>query len=786
MQKSTKRNVLNLLGATVFSGAFLLFCSEPMIGKMLLPLLGGVTSVWMTCVLFFQLVLLAGYIYVHLIERFLDLRLQIAVHCVLLVSSVFFLPIRFTGGPDEAAVSHPAVWLLVELTKTVGIPFFVVSTTAPLVQNWLTKTEFIAGTDPYFLYALSNGGSLGALLAYPLLIEPNFGVRLQSSLWFVGYALFVLMVFSVAAAALRYRGSREQHADPPEDVSTTSVPTWSDRLYWTAAAFVPSALMLAVTNHILQNLAPVPLLWIIPLAIYLMTLMIAFGRTSRFSIAHLSKVFPFIVLLLFPIVVNAGPIESKSSALVMTGHLLVLLIGGLLCHRALASSRPGPRHLTEFYVWTALGGALGGMFTAVVAPLLFRRIIEYPLLVAMLALFRVQTEQDRQRRRTDWIFPAVCFLALLIATIVLAQRQVSILPNLSSWLWVNAALLVAVSLVTAQRFRLALVIAGVALVYCIQLPGLAQRTTLAMAAIFVSLALIFQNRRWRFASMLAVLIFGYWTASAMRFDSVDQELFVDRNFFGMKKVLRMGSKWQVLLHGDTIHGLESLEPQMAAEPLSYFHKTGPVGDVMEMTASKPNQQIGVVGLGAGTIAAYGNTKRRISFYEIDPEVYTIARDYFGYLQRCGENCSVAVGDGRLLVEKVDDRKFDVLMLDAFNSDAVPPHLISREAIHIYLSKLKPHGLLVFNVTNGYLQLERLVGAVTAAAGLNAFVRYDFDTKAPGKSASAFVVAARTRADLGSIAENKNWIPLTDTGRFRPWTDDYSNMLEIVRWHRSGQ
>jgi hypothetical protein len=782
-RRANKEIVLTLLGATIFVSAFLLFCSEPMIGKMLLPLLGGVASVWITCLLFFQLVLLAGYVYVYLIERFFDFRAQVFIHSLLMVSAMFFLPMHFVARPDEMAIGQATRWLLIELTKAVGIPFFVTSTTAPLLQNWLTKTTLSAGRDPYFLYALSNGGSLAALVGYPLLIEPQMGVQLQNLLWLAGYVLFALMVMTIAVAALKYRRPLNISPETRPDSGLIPSPSWPDRLYWAFAAFVPSALMLAVTNHILQNLAPVPLLWTIPLAIYLITLMIAFGRSSRISTAVLSRIFPFVFLALFPIVVAGNSLAIRATALMLAGHLFVLFVGALLCHTRLASSRPAPSHLAAFYVWVALGGALGGTFTAIVAPVLFRRIVEYPLLVAMLAMFRTKAEHDELLRgRREWIYPVAFLTAIAILYFGLGERGIRLVTNVSAWLWINAAVVTTLALALRRRFALAFLFAAAGLVYWIKLPARADRATLAAAALFVGLIFLFQQRRWRFASTVAVTTLGYWIALAMPLHSVYQDVYVDRNFFGIKRVLRMGSKWQVFLHGDTLHGMQSLQPQMAGEPLSYFHKTGPIGDVMDMMRDRPSQDIGVVGLGAGTIAAYGNSKRRINFYEIDPEVYFIAQQYFSYLQRCGQFCTVAIGDGRLLVEKADDRKFDLLILDAFNADSVPPHLVSREAIHLYLSKLKPDGLLVFNVTNGYLRLESLVAAVTIDAGLQAMLRYDFDAKPPGKSESAFVVVARRKEDFGTIAQNKNWSLLTETEGVRPWTDDYSNMLAILRWH----
>src|SRR5262245_22373720 len=395
------RNHFLLAGTTLFLSASLLFWFEPMVGKMMLPFLGGAASVWITCLLFFQLMLLAGYGYAHVLERWTGIRTQVLVHGIMMLAVFVFLPIRFTPQPDAFAVEHPAPWLLWQLIKSVGIPFAVVSTTAPLLQNWLTKTPAGAARDPYFLYAISNAGSLIALLAYPLIIEPRIGVRTQSLWWFAGYGALSLMV--LAAAGLVWKTARKDAAvHAPEQ---TDAPLWRSRLFWLAAAFVPSALMSAVTNHILLNLASVPFLWILPLAVYLITFMLAFGHRIRLSYSTLSKISPVIFLLLFPLSAASTSVAAKYMWFLVAGHLVLLMTGALLCHTSLSARRPAPRHLTEFYVWIAFGGALGAAFTAVVAPVVFKTVLEYPLLVAFLAFFR-EPREGEEIGGLDLIWPA--------------------------------------------------------------------------------------------------------------------------------------------------------------------------------------------------------------------------------------------------------------------------------------------------------------------------------------------------------------------------------------------
>ena len=739
--KAPSLNVILLFAPTIFLSAFLLFCCEPMIGKMMLPFLGGASAVWITCLLFFQLMLLTGYGYAHVLERYANVRVQIGVHAAMMLLTLLFLPIHFAARPDEAASSHPTLWLLGVLIRSVGIPFCIVSTTAPLLQNWLSKTQTASGRDPYFLYAVSNAGSLLALLAYPLLIEPRWGVRLQSSYWFAGYTGLVLLLFGGATVVWKHVSQSASatgvQTGPAPDLPALP-PTWPQRLFWLAAAFVPSGLMLAVTNHMLLNLASVPFLWVMPLAIYLVTFMIAFARRLRISPRILSVTVPLVLLVLFPLVAVSQPVAGRSLKWVLGSHLLVLFAGALLCHTTLASRRPPAARLTEFYFWVALGGALGGVFVAVIAPFVFSTVIEYPLLVALIAFFRETRGKDERIRWTDWGYPVL--IALLIALTWYAFK----------WAKVD---------VTEDV-----------------------KTSLAADAVLVLVALLALKRRIRFAFCLVVLIAGYHLALPGFLDDY-QVLHIDRDFFGIKKVVfDVDSNMRKLLHGDTLHGVESQDSTLIGKPLSYYHETGPVGDIMKLISSRPNQHVAVVGLGTGSMAGWARPGRHITFFDIDPQVPVIANGFFTYLRRCATDCNIVIGDGRLAIEKEPDGEFDVLMLDAFNSDSIPAHLVSREAVQMYLKKLKPNGLILFHVSNRYMDVEGLVSAVLLDAGLEGLVRYDDDEEPTGKASSDYVVAARQADDFGFLQDDMNWSDVEKPDAIQPWTDDYSNMLTIVRWH----
>lgn len=731
---------------TLFVSAFLLFCCQPMVGKMALPFLGGAASVWTTCILFFQTMLLAGYVYAHALAK-LPIRSQVLIHCLLMAAALVTLPMQFAGDAALAAAGQsvlgPVLWLLSRLLSTVGAPFFMVSTTAPLLQSWFSKTANESRRDPYFLYASSNAGSLLALLVYPLLVEPQLGVAAQSRFWSGAYVLLLLMIVSVAVFLWKYSATR--HSPITEEAALPAErPSLRSRGYWLAASFLPSALMLAVTNHITVNVTSAPLFWIVPLAVYLITFILAFARIRLISPGLLSWLVPIPLLLLLPIVPDVVPPEPTLNWMITAGHIAVLFIGAFLCHSALAARRPAPEHLTEFYIWIALGGALGGAFAAIIAPQVFSTVLEYPLLVAMVPFFREwQGESDRPNRR-DWIYPAILALMFLAAGYVFRRDFIDI----SS--------------------------------YVALIPDIA----------FFFIVFAFRKRRLRFALAFMVLLTGYaLTMPALVEDA--ERLYVARNFFGVKKVVYdLDRNARKLLHGDTLHGMESMAPLRSGEPISYYHPTGPIGDIMELLGDRAGragragnedvERIGVIGLGTGTMAAYGSPTRHITFFDIDPQVEWIALRFFTFLRRCGRSCDVVIGDGRLAIGQQPDSQFDVLILDAFSSDSIPAHLISREAMDVYVSKLKPDGFMLFHVSNRYLDVRSLVVAALSDSGLAGRFRIDRDESAPGKVGSDFVIGARRIEDLGRIAQNKEWEPLAPNS-IRPWTDDYSNILALIKW-----
>jgi spermidine synthase len=617
--------------------------------------------------------LLAGYFYADRLAKIRNLRTQMIVHLVLMAVAVLFLPVRFTAAAlGELANENPVLSEFMGLLRSVGIPYFMVSTTAPLMQSWFSRTKDAASRDPYFLYAASNMGSLLALIAYPLLIEPTFGVRAQSLYWLVGYVVLILLAISLNAIF-----SRAPQRAREEETALVLPPSSKTRLFWLAAAFVPSGLMLAVTTHISVNLTPMPLVWTLPLAVYLSTFIFAFARRFRISTRRIAQVSLPLLVLLCPVVGIQRPVVLRVDVGLITVHLVLLFIGGLLCHTALAESRPDPRHLTQYYVWMALGGVLGGIFAAIVAPMLFHSIFEYPLLLAAAVFFR---------------------------------------------------------------------------------QGLGRR-------------------RWLVATVLASLVLAYGLYLPPALAEKGDVVYITRNFFGVKKVVD-NPDTRELLHGDTLHGLESRDPLMKGEPMIYYHREGPLGDVMTVTEDRPDHRVAVVGLGAGSIAAYAGPNRHVTFFEIDPDVEVIASRYFTFLTKCGSNCDVVSGDGRLSIGKASNQSFDLIILDAFSSDSIPPHLLSKEALDLYRSKLKPGGAVLFHVSNRYLKVNELVAALASSANTPALIRDD--KVVSSKSHSVYVIVSESEELLRKLQASRPWKPI-EAPQIRAWTDDYSNLIELLKW-----
>jgi len=731
-----------LYALTICSSAALLFLVQPMFARMVLPLLGGSPAVWNTAMVFFQSVLLAGYAYAHAGVSRLGVRRQAMVHLAVLLLPLAVLPIAIPAGWSPPTAGNPSLWLLALMAVAVGLPFFALSATSPLIQKWFATSGHRQAADPYFLYAASNIGSMAALLSYPFLVEPHLHLARQSRLWMWGYWLVAALIAGCAACLWRPAATRAA----PDAVRAAAIPPAAEaltvrrRLHWVALAFVPSSLMLGVTTYLSSDIAVVPLLWVLPLAVYLLTFILVFARREIVPRPFLARTFPLLMLALV-LLLNLQATEPAAGLMLL--HLGTFFVAAMLCHGRLAADRPSAAHLTQFFLWMSAGGVLGGMFNALVAPLVFNSVAEYPLVLILACLFGLRGEggDTAVARVKDWAWPAL--LALVAGALVLGVQS-------SRW-----------------------------------------RTDAAVTALLVGLpallCYLFSRRPLRFALGIGAIL---WTGSFFQREK-GTLLYAERSFFGVNRVmLDPAGRFHVLIHGLTVHGRQNLDPARRDEPLTYYTRSGPAGDVLALYGCDARKKIGVVGLGSGSLASYAVRGQSWTYYEIDPVVLKLASDprYFTFLRDSPADLRVVLGDARLSLAREPDGRFDVLMLDAFSSDAIPVHLVTREALALYGRKLAPGGLLAFHISNLHLDLEPVFANLARDGQLVCLIRYDTvispAERAAGKSPSVWLVMARRPEDLAPLARDPDWQPARGNDRQAVWTDDYSSLFSVFRWRNS--
>ncbi len=713
---------------SMFASALLLFLVEPMVARMLLPLLGGTPAVWNTCLVFFQIVLLAGYLYAHAAMRWMGKRTQIAVHIAVVAAALLVLPVSISARDIPTGMENPAQWILITLAAVVGLPFFALSASTPILQKWFSQTSHKSAADPYFLYAASNAGSLVGLLGYPLLVEPVLPLSLQTHFWAFGYAGLLALVAMCAALVWRTQAVTAPHNAEENTHERLALRTLAR---WVALAFVPSSLMLGVTTALTADVPAIPFFWVLPLALYLLSFVLVFAKKPPVPHEMLVRRLPFLILIaLIPTVTKSRlPI-----AVLLVLYLLVLFAVAMVCHGELARSRPGIGRLTEFYLWISLGGVLGGIFNSLVAPVVFSSVVEFPLALILAALLR--TAPDIKRARTgDWLLPAL--LGVSMAAVIAVVRHEGLKPG---------------TLTNSLIF-------GYSILWCLS----------------------FGQRPLRFAlGLTAVLLASStWTGQFGRI------LHTERSFFGVSRITNENAdQFRYLFHGGTIHGVQSLDKAHSREPLSYYTKTGPVGQVFE---ELPAGNVAIVGLGAGAMACYMRSGQALTYYEIDPSVKRIATDprYFTFLAQCAPDASIVMGDARLSLRTAQDGVYSLIILDAFSGDSVPVHLLTREALQLYMKKLAPGGVVAFHISNLYLDLAPTLGNQARDAGLVSLVREDTAVSQAeidgGKFPSRWLVMARSESDLGGLARDARWRPAPMNRGTRVWTDDYSNLLGMIRW-----
>ncbi len=718
--------------AALFASAFLVFSVQPVVSRLVLPKLGGSPAVWNTCVCFFQAALLLGYGYAHLTAGRLRPRAQVALHAAVLAAGLAFMPLSLGAGAPPAEDS-PIGWLLAQLAFGVGVPFVALAATAPMLQVWFARTAHPHARDPYFLYAASNVGSLLALLGYPVLIETTLDLSDQALLWSAGFAVTAGAVLACGVAALRNAAVAPAPVVRTSAEPATAVPL-AERLRWVALAFVPSALMLAVTTHITTDIAAVPLFWVAPLAVYILTFVLAFAR--RPLLTRRALLVPQGAALA---VTGALGIGVAPNALALLAPPVAFALTAAVCHAELAERRPEVRHLTGYFLLISAGGALGGLFNALLAPVLFPIPLEYPLLLVAACLLRPPQaalpalERAARALRLDVAFP-VAVLALALAV-----------------LWVANP-------------------AGAA--------GQHRAARLAATLLAGAVLLWFSGRRAPFALLMAGCLL---VPGLVGFDA-DTPV-VARGFFGVHRVRLLPAEDLVALqHGTTMHGLQGTRPGEELTPFGYYHRAGPFGRVFAALARRPEpvSAVGVLGLGTGSLGCYARPGEAWTFHEIDPVVERLARDgrWFRFMAGCGNDPAVVLGDARVTLANTGNR-YDVLVVDVFSSDGVPVHLLTREALALYFARLKPGGLVVFHVSNRYLDLVPVVARLAADAGAPARHLRAVPAVPSRRETGAEVVAvAAPGGDLDALAADGWGVP-------RPgpvlWTDERSDILGVVRW-----
>lgn len=727
-----------LFGLAVFSGAALVFMLEPMVAKLVLPLLGGSPNVWNTSLAFFQAALLAGYGYAHLLQKIPSVRRQGLVHLgVLIAAALVLTPLKINGLLGDPWTGRPVLWLLAVLTLSVGAPFAALSATAPLVQAWHARVFQREGEpQPWALYAASNLGSLIALLAYPVLVEPGLTLSAQRWGWTLGYGAFVLLMAGLVLTIRRRPEPRPLSA--PEGGEGAFV-GWRRRLTWVLLAAAPSSLMLGVTAYVSTDIASAPFLWVAPLALYLLTFVIAFQDRPWISRGI------GLLLQAMAVVVCAALFSHTYISVLLPVHLVAFFFTALVCHQALVARRPDPAHLTDFYLCMSMGGVVGGAFNAFLAPVIFNTVVEYPLVLALACLAR-----DGQTGKLS-----------------LVQGFVT-----------------AVSVIT---------LAGAALVVVLATPSIFNdRVVQLLTAVGAGSAFFIRDRRLTFAALVAGIL-----TVAIAAGGQANPVQAHRSFFGVVHETIRPSKFgypamRLLAHGTTLHGVQVIDGPDHCRPMAYYSAYTPIGETFGVLQARGRPMtIGTVGLGTGSVATFVRPGDRLTFLEIDPMIVKISGDpatqVFDYTTRCAQGpVDYVLGDARLTLQRQPDSRYDLLLIDAFSSDAVPAHLLTVEAMRIYLRKIKPDGVVILHLSNRNLELPRPAAAVVQAAGGYALYRHylfkDRRCYSPptyyDSEEDALVVARSPEVLEAFKAADRRWVP-GDARGVRPWTDDYTDLFSAL-------
>ena len=717
-----------IFAAAIVVSAALLFLVQPMFTKLVLPRFGGAPSVWSVAIVFFQCTLLAGYAYSHWLMRAAPSRIAVAIHVLLTIAACFWLPLAIAERWAQPPAGGEAIALFALFAASLGPPFVALAAGGPLLQAWFARTDHPAAANPYFLYALSNAGSFLALVSYPTVIEPFVRLSDQARYWSV--AFYALIGLIAACGRVLWRA---QSRSPIALDDTAAPPAWRDAARWAALAAVPSGLLVAVTAHISTDVAAVPLLWVVPLALYLLSFIIVFARRQVIPHRLVVAVQPFFVICLAAVIVFE---PVKTILWLVAAHAAVFFVCALMCHGEVARTRPSGRFLTGFYLSVAAGGALGGLAAGVIAPHVFSWVAEYPLLLALAVLCR----------------PAVA----------MPGRQYALV----------AALAAAGSLLIVSGF----------------FPALLDETMFnrAAAALLVACVPLSLVPPACAAVIASVLLANHGLFQPPGSVSV-------RSFFGVAKVVESPDhRFRILQHGTTMHGAQRIDvdgarqPPERPEPLLYYWDGSAIAQTFNAAQAQSAAPLryAVIGLGTGSLACRARAHEHVDFYEIDPAIVRIARDpaLFTFLSACGADARIMLGDARRMLAQASDAAYDLIVVDAFSSDAIPVHLLTREAMAIYLQKLRPHGTIVMHISNRHLELASVVAGIAAANGLVTLVsdRPDPDETAnPYKYSGTVAAVARSREDFAELVQSGDWELTPPDPAQWVWTDDYCNILGAV-------
>jgi hypothetical protein len=740
---SRNRLVLVVYTLAIFVSALLLFSVQPLFTKMVLPRLGGSPAVWSVAMVFFQSLLLGGYAYAHYLMKLKNRVIPVVVHLALLALAMVTLPLSIASGWGEPPTSGYAFWLLGLFAVSIGLPFFALAANNPLLQAWFVRTGHPNGPDPYFLYASSNIGSFLALLSYPVLLEPMFTLRTQNLIWTGGYGLLILLIASCGALLLRSPANAAL-LNMPEDDTDAPAPSWILRARWIFLAAVPSGLLIAVTAHISTDVAAAPLLWVLPLSLYLLTWVLVFQSRPLLPHKWMLLAQPLAIAGVVILLAVGG---EQNLLLTLGGHQLCFFVIAMACHGELARTRPPANYLTGFYVSLSFGGMVGGLFAGLIAPYTFSWIAEYPILLALTALCR-PPGHERLPRWSQWYWP---FLAALAVALIVPTFYTG---KIFTWVDTNRVWVIG-----------------------------------AVGVLSALLALGLNANRWKiFATVVVALVV------LRAYPSDDGRVETVRSFFGVHKiVVTPNGQYHVLMHGTTIHGAEKFQNDDGTpvtgrpEPITYYHKDGGIGQAISAIRERKGAplRVAVIGLGSGTLTCASEPGEDWKFFEIDQSMVDTAKDpkYFTFIQNCEPNLKPVIGDARLTFAREPSGTYDVIIVDAYSSDAIPIHLATEEAMEIYKDKLAPHGAVVMHVSNRHLELESVVVGIADANDLKSWV-YSEDTNRDSEYifSTTVVVSAREEADVGSLASSDKWTMTEAEDNQRVWTDDYSNILGAV-WRR---